>query len=202
MKKGAIIMSSIVFGIVVSILFVCAISLIGLSKAYDEYLVVRNGYYQYETKVVYDKTTLGIGVFLIIFSIIYLIFGLLLLIYTGRYVAAYNQVKLGILILLFICVPGGIMIICLPRGTFSNNYNNNQKTNTISTQPSAFSQLVEQNNQRREYLKRATDQCALCRKRITKDDRYIVSLDGKTIKICKECFVLEKSRGKRINIIK
>ena len=108
MKKTAIILSTIEF-IITTIILLAASS-----------FSIRTSLAEYPN----DVPTFGIT--LLVFSFIYIIFGLFLLIFTGKYVNDYNKIRLGILIIVFICIPGGILITCLPR------YNYNYKSNTSS----------------------------------------------------------------------
>ena len=84
---------------------------------------------------------------LIFMAITHLLISLPLLIYTMINVDSYNQTLLGILLIIFVCIPGGILIICMPRedaGYNSNNYNKRIIDDTNNS--SQFSKIMNQHN--------------------------------------------------------
>ena len=171
MKKAAIIISSIQFGITLNILFFFSLYLLNI----DEHASSKE------------------GVILLILTIVYLGIGLFLIIFTGKNVAAYNQTWLGILILIFICIPGGILIICLPHNSqIYDRMNSNQKTTG-----SGFSRLMYSRDNK------GNQKCERCRRSIVGEgNTYIIISMGNKKTICKNCYYLAKERGENITLAK
>lgn len=173
MKKAAIILSAICLGIVVIVLAVYGFIFLGLGHS--------GALYENEA-----KTSTGLGIFFLIFGVVYLILGTMLLCYTGNYVYSGNQVKLGVLILLFICVPGGIMIICLPRESRVN----------YSSQSSGFSQMM------RDRVTSTSRNCERCGKNFENGTKFVVTITGKKLTICNTCYYRAKERGEHVTLLK
>lgn len=182
MKKAAMIMSSICFGVITYLLFWLVTILFGL--AHSGVATSRGEATGY----------LAGGVILLLFTLAYFGFGLFLLIYTGKNVAAYNQTCLGVLILLFICVPGGILIICLPHNSqIYNQMNSNNRT-------SGFSRIM---NSRYNNTDSPNRKCERCEKTIIGEgNAYVVTIVGNRKTICKNCYNIAKERGENIVLIK
>lgn len=206
MKKTAIILSTIEF-IITTIILLAASS-----------FSIRASLAEYPN----DVPTFGIA--LLVFSFIYIIFGLFLLIFTGKYVNDYNKIRLGILIIVFICIPGGILITCLPRYNYNYKsrsalcnsvYDDFEKERGISgnkridNSNHKFIKMVEKNQDLHSYsetakapkIKVAKCLCDVCKKEINKETKYLVEINLKKFTLCEKCLQEKKKTEKDIDII-
>ena len=99
-----------------------------------------------------------------------------------------NKVLLGVLILLFVCVPGGILIICIPNEQIDHKTCNNS---------SGLSKIM---NSRTNSTSRNCERCG--RNFSTDGVQFIVTIIGNKKTICKNCYYKAKERGENITLIK
>ena len=190
MKKAAIIISSITFGLIelLSIIY----SLIFLAAGHS------GSYYENEAKALTRA-----GIIFLVFAIIYLIIGLLLLIYVGNNVCSYNQVLFGVIFILFISIPGGILLICLPRAA-NNPYPNSSK-NTSHT-PSGFRQIMDnrENGTNSHYNVDNSillSKCKECGCPLKSTNKYLIIRGGGRVTVCNNCLSKIKESGESVSII-
>ena len=148
----------------------------------------------------------GTGWTLLLITIAYVGLGLFLLIYTALNVDSYNQVKLGVLILLFVCVPAGILIICLPRyegQMHRNNYGGKSNFEKIMMEKREEDKYKPQGGNGEYKANEYSDaKCSKCSRQLNSRSRYIVIIDGKKVALCEQCLSVARKSRDNINVIK